>query len=363
MKKKILVFIPTLDVGGAEKMCVTICNYLINSDPSLTVTIACLKAKGELTKELHPAIKLIDLDHPSVYLSIRKIISVTKKEKPDTVISWMGFLNAYVIFFKFLFPKNIKWLCRESSLPSRRNKYFKASLLFNFMYRFYNKYDAIICQSEAMANDLIKNFGVKAKNISIINNPLQLNSSEKNTGMPSPFLNTKYKLLYAGRLHSVKRIEILIDVIALLDEQYSLTIAGEGPEQNHLEGLVAQKQLTGKIKFTGLVNDLAYYYKNASCLLIASLYEGFPNVAIEAMSVGCPVIGYQMAGGADEILRNYGGIHLQQDSSISTFAEQIKIVCETNPFIKQKIIEECLSKYGLEKIGNKYYELIVNTTK
>ena len=81
------------------------------------------------------------------------------------------------------------------------------------------------------------------------------------------------------------------------------------------------------------------------------------------MSVGCPVVGYQIEGGADEILNNYGGIHLQGGCSISNFAEQIKKVCETNPFIKQKIIDDCLKKYSLDKIGHQYQELFFNTTK
>lgn len=353
MKKiKIFFILPTLLTGGAENVCTIVINHL--DKQKYQPYVLCLKRKGENLKKLRADVPVIDINSPSVHYSILKIYRLIKANKPDIVVGWMGYINAYLGFYIPFLPKNIKWVCRESSIPRLMNKELRLTALFNFYYKFYNRYQQIICQSEYMASDLIRTFKVKEEKITIISNPVDFSLVEKNLQKePVNFVKNKYNLLYVGGLRKVKRIGLLIRTLALLPQQYSLTIMGRGEEYDNIQTLINELQLTNRIKvITDCYNPYPYYF-NSDVLLLSSLFEGFPNVILEGFACGCPAIGFNIQGGANEILENYGGFIVKQND-LNDFASQIITVCEKTNIDRKKIIENCKQKYNAEKIISEY---------
>lgn len=108
-------------------------------------------------------------------------------------------------------------------------------------------------------------------------------------------------LLYVGRLSAEKRIPLIIDAVRKLSHVGAeLIIAGSGPEEDTLRTRARGSRTT----FLGNVDQvqLGGLYRTADALVLASDYEGLPTVALEALSVGCPVVA--IAAPWSEGLRN-----------------------------------------------------------
>ena len=348
MKKKILFIIPNFLEGGAEKNFIRIVNRL---DLKLyDIHIVCFEKKGKNLEVLKDGINIIDLKIKRIYFAIFRISKVIRKIHPDIVFSWMGYVNAYLAFFIPVFNKKIKWLCRETSIPSLLNKSHRFPWLFNFLYKFYNNYDLIISQSKCMTSDLEKNFGIDEQKIKLINNSIDFKEINDNKDQyPVNSTTGKQNLLFVGGLRSVKRIEILFQVLALLPENYCLTIIGNGEEYQKLLTDINTANLQNRVTIlTDCFNPMPYY-QCSDCLLLSSQFEGFPNVVLEAFACGCPAIGFDIAGGAKEALDNYGGFYLE-NKTLTDFAGKIIQVCEFEKLDRNEIIQNCMEKYDIVNV-------------
>ena len=319
-----------------------------------------MKEEGGLIEKLDTKITRWDVKNGRLYFSVFKIRNLVKNIDPDIIFPWMGYLNAYLAFCKPLFADKIVWLCRESTIPSLMNPNYRFPKLYSFFYKFYNRYSYIICQSGYMAKDLELNFNIKKERLVVINNPVDF---EKVTlSLKAPVVKpvapeNSINLLYVGSLNKWKRVHLLIEALILLPENYYLTIVGNGTEYENIQAMTIKNNISGRIRFILDCNNPYPYYAASNCLLLCSEFEGFPNVALESMASGCPVIGFNIKGGANEILENYGGFIVPGDM-VSDFAKSILNVCEKQVIDKDKIIAFCKEKYDLKKIMGQYQSII-----
>lgn len=114
-------------------------------------------------------------------------------------------------------------------------------------------------------------------------------------------VNGERVLLAVGRLSREKGHRDLVDAVTLLRQlnselKFKLVIVGEGPEREHLERMVSQKRLAAFVLFIGHVKDISPYYAIADALALPSHSEGSPNVLLEAMAAGLPVIATAVGG-------------------------------------------------------------------
>lgn len=112
-----------------------------------------------------------------------------------------------------------------------------------------------------------------------------------------------YFIFGSGRLTEIKRFNIFLDVIARLKKEFSIraVIAGEGPEINNLKLL--SDALEADVEFVGYVQAMQPLFKKADVFLHTSRNEGVPNVVMEAMSYGLPVV-VTNAGGTNELVND-----------------------------------------------------------
>ena len=151
------------------------------------------------------------------------------------------------------------------------------------------KADGVIALTENMAGE-IRTIGDYEKKIEII-------SGGVDTGIFRPlkhrnFSSPEKRVLYVGRLDSRKGIDILIHAIKMLagNVQATLIVAGDGKEREKLRQLA--DSLSIPVDFIGAVphESLPEIYNSADLLVLPSLYEGHPLVALEAMACGTPTI-------------------------------------------------------------------------
>lgn len=99
-------------------------------------------------------------------------------------------------------------------------------------------------------------------------------------------------ILWAGRLDAGKNAETLVHALARLPRgtAFRALLCGEGPRRAALEALVAESGLEGRVRIAPYVPNLWSLMKRASVLVSVSRFEGSPNVVLEAMAAGCPLI-------------------------------------------------------------------------
>jgi len=120
-----------------------------------------------------------------------------------------------------------------------------------------------------------------------------------------------FRAIFVGRLYPEKRPEFFLHILAALEHRYRGKIHGEiygdGPLRSGLESLAADMKISNLIHFKGSVPPGPHIYEQADVLLLTSTHEGTPNVIMEAMACGVPVIA-SAVGGVPEQLDGSGGI-------------------------------------------------------
>ncbi|HKP37102.1 MAG TPA: glycosyltransferase family 4 protein [Pyrinomonadaceae bacterium] len=167
----------------------------------------------------------------------------------------------------------------------------------------------VITVCEEFARQLVHS-GVERKRVVVNHNsvisPRLVNRAEQKA-LREKFViaDDERVLLSVGRLSREKGHRDLIEALTIvrkLDSELSfkLLIVGEGPEQQALQRAVGERELNHSVIFAGPVSDVAPYYAIADALALPSHSEGSPNVLLEAMAAGVPVVA-TCVGGVPEI--------------------------------------------------------------
>ena len=111
---------------------------------------------------------------------------------------------------------------------------------------------------------------------------------------------TRPTLLAVGNLVALKRHRRMVEALALLPDA-DLVIVGEGPERRAIEALARACGVAGRVRLLGRMpqEQLPAIYGAADLLLLVSTHEGWPNVLLESMACGTPVVVSDIAGIGD----------------------------------------------------------------
>lgn len=114
------------------------------------------------------------------------------------------------------------------------------------------------------------------------------------------------RFLFVGRLDDQKGVPVLFDALARLGKSadWKLSLYGAGPEEKNLRRLCLERGFGQRVEFAGFSNDMPAVYRNADLLVLPSLHEGMPNVVLEAMSSGTPILATDI-GGTRELLSDW----------------------------------------------------------
>ncbi|MDB5802489.1 MAG: glycosyl transferase, group 1 family protein, partial [Rhodocyclales bacterium] len=164
---------------------------------------------------------------------------------------------------------------------------------------------AVVAVSEGVRGELAKALRLSSARLRHIPNPLVTSTRAMDADatalaeeMPRGYL------LAVGRLdRHTKGFDILIAAYAALPApRPGLVIVGDGPDRSAIEVDIARAGVDGEVALTGWVRDPRPFYRRASAFVLASRYEGWSNVLMEAMGEGCLVVATCCPYGPAEIL-------------------------------------------------------------
>ena len=358
-KKKIFFCIPNFNAGGAEQVMI---NLFKEFDDQNNILVT-LNNEGPLISKIPTKRKLISLNCKKSKYSILQFSRLFNREKPNVIISTMGYFN-FIIMISILFSNHRpnKIILREANTVSST---ISINWVFKYLYKFlYNKADTVICNSKEIFDQLIL-FGVGEDKVKIIPNfVVQKEIQEKAKKIISlpNFNNSNLPLLISvGRLVKQKGMDRLINWFSKLKTKSNLLILGEGPNKNQLEKDINNFDLMGRVILLGHVSNPYPFIFASNALLIGSRWEGFPNVALESLSLGVPVITTDQSGGLVEIKnlidKKWLKISKNEEEFIS-FMESVTKRKEIKKYISYK--SKLPDIYKKEKILPIFRKLILN---
>lgn len=349
-KLKLLIFTPTLQCGGSEKYVSILCNNI--NIQKFDVTLCVVNNACPFYKINNTSVEVIDLKKKHVRTSLLAMLKIIKLKQPHIIFTTANHLNIYLAVFRRLFPKNIITIARESSVVSVNTKRSRLPGLYNrLIKKYYKRFDAVICQSKFMQQDLIDNYNVLKNKTFVINNPVE----EIVAAVHAPVVN---KFVTVARLSEEKGIDRLIRIVAKLSIPFQYYIIGGGNKKEELQQLIATLHLQSKVFLVGERNDPFAGMEDASLFLMGSHYEGFPNTLLEAGMLGIPVVAFDVPGGINEIIINgENGLHVKDNDEVA-FGQAIEKAMHTN-FNGQQIKQTIQTKFSVKYIINKTEDLFM----
>lgn len=119
------------------------------------------------------------------------------------------------------------------------------------------------------------------------------------------------RIVFIGALDPRKNVPLLLAAVKKARDaglQVSLDIVGEGPERQALAGLASDLGIADRVRFLGPSDNVAAHLRQARVFVLPSAYEGLPNVVLEAMACGLPVIATRVGGVPDVIEHGRSGL-------------------------------------------------------
>lgn len=300
----IVFVLPDLSAGGAERVLITLMNGLDQSRYNLT--LISVMEKDTLKSIVDGGVSCKILKKSSLISGLPALYQELLQAKPAFVVSTMAPMNLSLLLLRPLFPR-AKFIVREAIVPSYiLSRYRVFAPLLRFAYRhLYNTATTVISPSRQIQDEL-QSMGIKKVNHVLLHNPVdETTFREKSLQENAPLPDGGVRFVASGRLDPQKGFDRLIESLHEFSPSFawSLSILGEGEQRKSLTDLIARYGLEKKIFLCGHVASPWSYYRNADFFLLPSRSEGMPNVALESLACGTPVIAVKDAGGIEEIAK------------------------------------------------------------
>lgn len=353
--RKVCLIIPSLRNGGSERVISVLANEWVTKQ-NFDINLILL-TKQKKFYELDKRIKLFEpnISYKNNFLSklIYKFLTVLyirrtcNKIQPDSIISFNEKYNNIVLL-------SLTGTSFNKYVSDRNNPFKSLGFFHDFLRQFlYRKANGIIAQTNDAKNELTRI--TNNRNIKVIPNPLR--------NIKSRDINKENIILNVGRFVEQKnQLELLEIFSKCINMGWILKIYGAGHLKKQLVEKINELQINDFVEINDFTNDIDLVYQKAKIFTLTSIYEGFPNVLIEAMAHGLPCVSYDCPTGPRDIIKNNVNGFLVPLNDKKKFQRYLDDLM-TSESLRESISAESKSvkgKFALEKISDEYLNFIMD---
>lgn len=176
-------------------------------------------------------------------------------------------------------------------------------------------------------------------NVTVIHNPLTIDAKDRCCDLSS------HTIAFASRLvMKQKGLDYLIQIAKKIPDDWKIRVAGSGPDESKLRELIRDEGVDSRVELVGPLQgkDLIQHYASSSIFLMTSRWEGFSLVTTEAMSLGLPVVAFNLPA-MQEVTGHGEYAVLAKDGDVDDFSAKLNVL------IKSQEMRERYSKLSLER--------------
>jgi glycosyltransferase involved in cell wall biosynthesis len=392
-KKKVLLMLWSLHGGGAERMAVRL---IENLDPrEFEVKIGLLRRSGEYLSEVDPsevltpnwdqseALAFDDRGNQNIF-KIKNLIrgtlmapfgfsKILKAFEPDVMISFCKGTSIAVMGATWIYGrKKVKWIVREGNnttavIHDELKNPILRKLLMWITHKCFSSADCLLSVSEDLATRLGEEMKSPPRMIQSIHNATDIEMVQKKAEESVFSPTTRPYFIAAGRLHYQKAYDQMIRSYAASNakDSHDLILLGKGPDETKLKELISNLGLESKVHLLGWRENPWAYIAKSEAFLLSSRWEGVPNIMIEAMACGVPIISTDCDFGPRELITNgQEGFLLPVDDTDAMSAAMNELV--SNSARRKEMAEASLLRvkdFCVEAIVENYADLIRRVSK
>lgn len=295
--------------GGAERACLRLAQGFVNA--KRTVDLVLVQSGGAYDTQIPKGVRVSVLNKPRVASAILDLARHIRRTRPRIVFSALTHMNIATILAAKLSGVSPKVVVSERNQIGKKSQTAQSLRkrgTFGIVPWFYRGADAVVAVSEGVADDLADFAGLSRDRIHVVHNPVFDSSLDEQAGQPAPHPwirdGSVPVILAVGRLHPQKGYDTLLHAFARVRQKMPcrLIILGDGPERDALLKLAKELRLADAVSLPGFSENPFAFMSQADAFVLSSRWEGFPNVLVEAMACGAPVVSTDCPSGPREIL-------------------------------------------------------------
>jgi len=362
---RIAFFTRSLGGGGAERVVVTLASHYAAQGHAVDLIVS--RREDTYLKEVHPEVRVHYLHTHRRMLAAPRLAKVLREVRPAALLATVNTFAA--VLGQRLARTPTRVVLREATTPSiafqvNETSALKRAISETAMRWLYPRADAVVAVSKGVAQDLLNLIPQLKPKLTVIYNPVidAALYAKADAPVEHPWFqpNQPPVVLAAGRLVALKGYDTLLRAFARVRQETfaRLVILGEGPERPNLERLAAELGVAADVDMPGFDPNPFRYMKRAGVFVLSSRYEGLPNVLIQALACGCPVVSTDCPSGPSEILDGgrYGPLVPVDD--VEAMARAIVAALKgSNP----QVPEAWLSQFAVPTVAHQYLEAMLGT--
>jgi len=378
--KRVAFFTISMRFGGAERV---ISNLLKHFSKEKNIKLYLILLEEKINYDVPDNVTIINF-HRELGKSYAKFFSlifdsfrlakIVKKEKINIVISFLERPNITNVLSGWLGVRHkVIVSVRNMLIAAYNNRSRIERMIMQTLDRvILKKADLIVTNSSAIKEELISNFGVPKDKLKVIYNALDIEfiKREASETVDFPWFKEKAPIIInVGRLESAKGQEYLIRAFSRVIKKRDarLLIIGNGKLRTSLEELTHNLNLDDSVLFLDFEKNPFKYLSHSTIFVLSSLWEGFPNVLLEAMTCGLPVISTYYGPGVIEILGfdeqhkfNQNGIKYGKYGILVSKKDEIKLADAILALLTDGKLLKTYKKRSMEAINEFAIDIIAN---
>lgn len=350
---RILHVITSLQIGGAERLMVDLLPLLRSGDSNdvdLLVFNGTRTPFMEMLEERN--IKIFRLTQKrDVYNPLNIFRLVRFMASYDIIHTHNTACQLFVPIAKVLKKSKAILISTEHNTTNRRRSKWWFKPIDRWMY---NRYALIICISEKATSNLKAYIGDKSNIVNVYNgvNVKQFLRPIKDVSRHTD----NYMITMVAGFRPQKDQDTLIKSLLSLPQSYKLQFVGSGERESQIKLLCERLNLTGRVEFLGIRQDVSDILEQSDVVVLSSHWEGLSLSSIEGMASGRPFV----ASDVDGLREMVGGSGvLFEHGNDKDLAEKIQWLCE-HPDEYRKVAQRCQEKarqYDISLTAEKYLDL------